>query len=260
MPIVFITLLILALFGSTLFPPADKIIYGGDVLTQFYFWKGYLAENLRVGIIPFWNPYNFSGTPFLAHPSTTPFYPSTLLFVLLPLNLAFSLNFAIHLLIAGFGMYKLIRSYTKNLAALSGALVFILGGFFASRVYAGHVEIFSTVAFLPWVFWSMRQLLYRATRLNIVFLVIFFALEILAGYTAVVLFTGELIAAYLLFHFVSSLIKREKIPFQNFYYVVTSLIIGIGITAIQWLPTFEFVKLSIRGNGLPYELASWGSL
>ncbi|MBI5123149.1 YfhO family protein, partial [Candidatus Roizmanbacteria bacterium] len=47
---------------------------------------------------------------------------------------------------------------------------------------------------------------------------------------------------------------------QNFYYVVTSLIIGIGITAIQWLPTFEFVKLSIRGNGLPYELASWGSL
>ncbi len=260
MIILFFAFVVLSLFGSTLFPPADKIIYGGDVLTQFYFWKGYLAQNLRAGVIPFWNPYNFSGTPFLAHPSTTVFYPFTLLFVLLPLNLAFSFNFAVHLFIAGFGIYKLVRSYTKSLAALSGATVFILGGFFASRVYAGHVEIFSTVAWLPWVFWSMRRLLYSPAKVNFILLILLFSLEILAGYSAVVLFTLELLGAYLIYHFILTSRKKEKISLLNFVYPVAGLLFGFAITSIQWLPILEFVKLSIRGDGLAYELASWGSL
>src|SRR3990167_8418215 len=100
---VLLFLLVFLFIGKALFPNPDQIIYGGDLITQFYFWKVYLAENLRQGIIPFWNPYNFSGTPFLAHPAVAAFYPATLLYLIFPLNIAFSWNYFIHLLIGALG-------------------------------------------------------------------------------------------------------------------------------------------------------------
>ena len=278
----FISLLVLSLFGNTLFPPVDKIIYGGDLLTQFYYWKGYLAESIRSGFIPFWNPYNFSGTPFLAHPSTAFFYPPTAIFFLFPLNLSFSIYYFVHFIIAGFGTYTLLRTYTNKLSSFGGAAAFVLSGYFASRIYAGHVDILSTSAWIPWVFWAIRKIFQETSKINFIYLIMSFSLEILAGYMTIVLFTGELVGFYLLYNLLFDYISKrshsefisgsDEIPKQvrndtkikiwskKYLLILISIIFSIGVTSVQWLPTFEFIRLSIRGNGLPYDLASWGSL
>ncbi len=58
-----------------------KTIYFGDNYYLMLPQKIFLVEQLKQGVVPFWNPYNFSGVPFLADINHAPFYPSTLLFL-----------------------------------------------------------------------------------------------------------------------------------------------------------------------------------
>ncbi|MBW1772093.1 MAG: hypothetical protein JRJ82_04295, partial [Deltaproteobacteria bacterium] len=47
---------------------ADKTLFGSDFVLQFFPWKNFVYEQLRSdGTFPFWNPYIFSGTPFITN-------------------------------------------------------------------------------------------------------------------------------------------------------------------------------------------------
>lgn len=257
----FILLLpVIYLFRDVLLPASGKIIYGGDLLTQFYYWKGYLAESIKAGIIPFWNPYNFAGTPFLAHPAIAFLYPGTLLFLLLPLNSAFSWFYFIHFIIAVFGMYLLVRIYSGKFPAMIGAIAYILGGYFSARIFAGHVDILSTSVWIPWVVWSALNIYKNDSRRSLLFFIIFLSLEILAGYSALVLFTVELIVIFTGISLFWKLKRCEKISLKPLLTLISGIILSVGLTTVAWLPTYQFVRNSIRGNGLSYDLASWGSL
>lgn len=254
-PYLILIIIIIFLFGNTLIPTAAKIIYGGDILQQFYFWKGYLAQSIRSGFIPFWNPYVFSGTPYLAHPSTAFFYPPTVLFIIFPLNLAFSLYLSLHFFIAGTGMFRLLKTYAKGPAAIAGTLIFICGGVLSSRIYAGHVDILSTIAWIPWVLYAMRMVIFSPKKNYLILAVIMLSMEILAGFTSIVVFTLEMVFIYTLIYSLKS--GRGMGLFLK---MLTIIVLAAGLSAIQWLPTMEFIRHSVRGNGLPYDLAVWGSL
>lgn len=264
--LLFILVLTVSLFGNTIFPKQDEIIYGGDVLTQFYFWKSFLVESIKNGEIPFWNPYNFSGTPFLAHPSTAFFYPFTMIFFLLPINLAFSNYFFIHFIIAGLGMFRLGRNLGRFLGAAAGTAVFLLSGILSARIYAGHVEILSSIVWIPWIFKYAGNYIETGKRKDSVLFTVFLILQILASYQAVTIFTLEIILSFGLYKIISSfLIHRKSTVLQSMYkirfgIILLSILVAAGTTAISWLPAMELVKQSIRGEGLSYSLASWGSL
>ena len=243
--------------GRAVFPGRDEIIYGGDLLTQFYYWKGYLAQNLRQMIVPFWNPYNFSGTPFLAHPTTTPFYPSTFLFLVLPLNLAFSLNYFIHLSIGGIGLFYFARKYSDRLSSLIGAIAFIWSGYFAARIYAGHVDILTTAVWIPWIMASFISLSQEPqSKKKLITAVFSLAMMILAGYGAYLVFIAFFISLYLVYLFLKKT-KLISLVILSYFFAFAA---SVSLTSIQWIPAWQLSKYSIRGMGLPYDLASWGSL
>src|SRR3990167_7088461 len=148
-PLLLFLAILLIFYFPVLKPDRDKIIYGGDLLSQFYYWKGYLKDSLLSGFIPFWNPYLFSGTPFLAHPATAFFYPATLIYLLLPLNISFSAVIAIHLALAFGGMYRFAGRYADRLSSVIAASLFAFGGYFTARIYAGHLDLLTTAAWLP---------------------------------------------------------------------------------------------------------------
>ncbi len=66
------------------------------------------------GEMPFWNPYNNCGVPFLAQWNTMPLYPPALIYLTLPLTWSLSFFSLLHLWWAGFGMYFLARRWTEN--------------------------------------------------------------------------------------------------------------------------------------------------
>ena len=59
---------------------------------QQCFWRGEL---------PFWNPYNNCGVPFLAQWNTMPLYPPALIYLTLPLKWSLSFFCLLHLWFAG---------------------------------------------------------------------------------------------------------------------------------------------------------------
>lgn len=259
-PYLILLILTLFYFRHVLIPKPDQIIYGGDLLTQFYFWKGYLIDSIKNGIIPFWNPYNFSGTPFLAHPATAAFYPGTLIFLLFPLNMAFSINYFIHIIIGGCGMYWLARKYADKITANIVSSLFIFSGFFAARIYAGHVDLLTTAVWIPLIFGSYKGLFESYSFKKFKFTVLFLSLMILAGYQAYVISTIEFLLGYTLFNLFIEKNYKFTYIFNRLFLLISIIVTSVLMTGVQWLPAWQLTHLSIRGQGFPYELASWGSL
>lgn len=262
LPLLTIILLVLLLFGKTLFPPEGKMIYGGDIYDAYYYWKNFLRESIRQGILPFWNPFNFSGMPFLAHPNINIFYPPNWLFIILPLNFSFSWYFFIHITLAGINMYWLARQFTGRAASLTSAIIYCLGGFFAARVYSGHLEYVDVASWVPLVFGLTRKAFLKSSLRNITLSGVGMGIMLLCGNELFFLFVLEILvlfAVYLLItkyrnkKFITKALSFTKVGFL-------SIVIGFTIAAVELLPRYQFMSLSIRSGGVSYGMAGSGSL
>src|SRR5208282_6316279 len=69
----------------------------------------FIHDLCHQGFLPYWNPYLNYGQPVLANPNLLFFYPFTLLIVLLPVDVAYTMHFLVHFALAGIGVYLLAR-------------------------------------------------------------------------------------------------------------------------------------------------------
>jgi hypothetical protein len=114
----------------------------------FYPVKLYTAARIRSGEIPLWNPFSGMGEPWLANGQSGVFYPPTLFFLLPSPGTAGALFLLFHLLLASWGIHRLLKDEgISDAGALFGALVYCAGGFSASLSwYWNH---FGAWAYLP---------------------------------------------------------------------------------------------------------------
>ncbi len=105
------------------------------------FWRGEL---------PFWDPYNNCGVPFLAQWNTMPLYPPSLIYLLLPLTWSLSFFCLLHLWFGGWGMYFLARKWTGNdFAGAFAGTVFCFSGLTLNLLmWPSHT---ATWSWMPWV-------------------------------------------------------------------------------------------------------------
>src|SRR5579884_4084791 len=131
---------------------------GQDTATFFYPMYRFLGEELRAFHLPVWNPYQFSGTPFLADPESGWMYlPAMLLFTVLPVSVAAPVFLFGHLLMAGLGTFGLARTLRMNLlGALVAATAYEFTGLLYGRSVCCPVYI-EVVAWLPLVFLCMEK-------------------------------------------------------------------------------------------------------
>jgi hypothetical protein len=123
-----------ALLGGFLVGPhSDQYIAG-------YAFREFAASHLRdTGAFPQWNPYLFGGMPYVAAMHGDIFYPTFLLRLALPTDVAMTWGFIIHLLLAGVFSFLFLRAAGISFAgALIGGLAYMLGGQLASLVSPGH--------------------------------------------------------------------------------------------------------------------------
>ncbi len=108
-----------------------------------------IAESLRGGRLPEWNPFEFGGLPLLADPNFNVFHPLSLLTELLPLPWgfgAFSLACAV---LAAYGARALGRSLgLSHAGALVCGLLFAWSGPTVSFLLSGQAVASCT---LPWL-------------------------------------------------------------------------------------------------------------
>ncbi|HEY8743793.1 MAG TPA: hypothetical protein VIU62_11875, partial [Chloroflexota bacterium] len=73
----------------------------GDMIVQNLGWKRFLADQVRHGHLPLWNPLLLGGAPFLAAGQYQALYPLGAFFLLLPAAWAYGPYTALHLGLAG---------------------------------------------------------------------------------------------------------------------------------------------------------------
>ncbi|MBI4065023.1 YfhO family protein [Candidatus Gottesmanbacteria bacterium] len=276
LPVVLYAVAVVLVFGRALLPSSHQLIFGDDIHHQYFFYREFFNNYLRQGIFSFWNPYNFSGTPFIASPIANIWYPATWLFFLLPLNIAYSWHIALHILWAMVGMYVLLRnrifnfqfsilnekqklityhlSLIASLPAWVGGLLFGLSGFFMARVWAGHVDVIAAASWMPFVISANLKAQNSKQKKDVVVAAVVLAMQLLAGYQTIAIFTMEVVAVATVFF---SFRQRSATPAIR---AAVMSLLGIGIAAIQIFPLYEFLSQSIRTIPKPYEWALYGSM
>ena len=80
-----------------------------DLTTFFYPFRFAWVETVRQGHFPFWNPYIKCGVPLFATIQPGVLYPLSLLYFLLPLDLAFNWTIILHFFLAAAFTYALMH-------------------------------------------------------------------------------------------------------------------------------------------------------
>lgn len=255
-PIVVYACIVVFVFGSAMLPKPGYLLFGDDIHRQYVFFREFLLNMLKQGVLPFWNPYQFSGYPFLANPQwVNVFYLPSMLFFLIPPSQIFSWYVGLHIVFAMTGMYWLCRYHIilAPIPSFCAGVIFGLSGFFSARIWAGHVDIIAAASFIPWVF-GLSQRAGVGKRRDIVPASIVLCLQLLAGYQTITLLTIDALMIMTLF---LCMIHRSFFPALR---ILSVILLGVGLSAIQLVPQQEFFHHTIRSFTFPYSWNANGSL
>ena len=99
-----------------------------------YAFREFAAHTLRTtGSFPLWNPYIYGGLPYVAAMHGDIFYPTFLLRMIMPTDVAMTVGFMVHIFLAGLFTYFFLRAWGLSFyPALLGGLAYMMGGPIAS--------------------------------------------------------------------------------------------------------------------------------
>ena len=107
----------------------------GDQLYENFMWKTLARRAAAAGELPLWDPFSFCGHPLYATGQASTFYPFNLIFILLPLPLAYTVYTWLHLWAGGVFQYMFLRRIgVGGFGSAIGGLIFGLCGFFTLRL------------------------------------------------------------------------------------------------------------------------------
>ena len=187
-----LALLVVAAFPQVVFGVATFVArdFGFFAYPLAHFQK----ECLWHGELPFWDPYNNCGVPFLAQWNTMPLYPPALLYLALPLTWALSCFSLLHLWFGGLGMFLLARRWTGS--ATAGAFagtVFAFNGFTTNLLmWPSHI---ATYSWMPWVIFAVEAA-WRDGGKKILLAAFAGALQMLAGGPETIFLTWVVLSAF----------------------------------------------------------------
>jgi hypothetical protein len=240
---------------AVLLLPAGQVFSGPttDLAYQFAAWRAFAAASIRAGHLPLWNPYTYSGEPFLGGFQSALFYPFNGIFLVMPLERALNFSMLLHLVILGWGMYRwaIQRGFHPIAAALCGLALPLSGPVFP-HVYAGHLSNLCTMAWAPWILAGLERGWGEGRRGGFFQASAAICLQIFAGHVQYVFFTG--VAASidaLAWSLTDRSVRRRALPFLAICYGSAA-----ALAAVQLLPGFAAAAESVRQGGLPFARAS----
>jgi hypothetical protein len=173
--------------------PPDALLSASntDMVSEFVSSRAYLAENLRHGHLPLWNPFTYAGQPFLGGFESAVLYPPNLLFLWLPVARALNFLMLLHLVILGWGMERWAsrRGLNPWAAGLAGFVMPLSGAVFP-HIYAGHLPVICTMAWAPWIFLGLETWIWQGNRRGLFLASAAICLQILAGHVQYLFYTA----------------------------------------------------------------------
>ncbi|MFI5229470.1 MAG: hypothetical protein ACHQWU_10395 [Gemmatimonadales bacterium] len=227
-----------------------------------YAFREFGARSLRSGHgFPLWNPYLQGGLPYVAAMHGDIFYPTFLLRLVMPTDMAMTWEFPIHLFLCGLLTYLFLRAWRfGHYAALVGGLAYMLTGSIAGYASPGHDGKLFVSTMLP----GALLLITRGVRDGRLWawggLSLVTALAALSPHPQLfeyMLLVAGAFALYVAFaeHPAYGRLPRN-VAIQRLCLALGAVGLGIAISAIQYMPLFEYRPWSPRAGGHDYATAT----
>jgi hypothetical protein len=166
---------------------------GGDLVSFLWPQYSFAGEAIRSGSIPLWNPYLYSGAPFLADNQAGVLYPINLLAFLIFPRLSYQVMEGLvifHIWLAGAATYVALRIWpslgppreTRGMTggALLGAIAFMFNDVLITHI--GNLNLIAVAAWLPLILALYARGLSERRTSWIVGSGVVFAVALLAGH------------------------------------------------------------------------------
>lgn len=225
--------------------------YMQDSILQIFPWKHLVFQSFQNHIIPFWNPYQLMGMPFMAGMKPMVFYPLNIFYLFGEINAWHMLLFS-QIFLSLLFMYLLARSFKLGLLpSIFASLIFSL-----NTMMMGLLEFGSdghALLWFPLLIFCAKKYLEKQKNIYLFILGISIGTSIFAGqlqYTGyILLFLGIFILyyGYLL-----------KIQIRIFVFIFLAIILGIGVSAVELVPGFGLFFHSVRGVTSSYTIFANG--
>jgi hypothetical protein len=244
---------------------------GGDLVSFLWPQYSFAGEAIRSGSIPLWNPYLYSGAPFLADNQAGVLYPINLLAFLIFPNLSYQVMEGLvifHIWLAGAAMYVALRVWpplnppretggtqegVRFLPALLGAIAFMFNDVLITHI--GNLNLIAVAAWLPLILALYARGLSERRASWISGSGVVFAVALLAGHAQMTAITLVGLIAVAAWQIIAAPGGRARV----IGLALLTPLIAFGLTALQLLPALEMTRYSLRA-GLSYEEATAYSL
>lgn len=223
---------------------------GTDPIRFFYPGRTFTNEMVRNGELPLWNPYNFSGSPFLGNFQSAFFYPFNVFYLFFAPIVAWSILIFIQPLLAMLFTYLYLQYLQiRKIAAFFGAFAFGFSGFIT--IWSQEAPVVSqTALWLPLVLFGIEGFLKTNKKLYLFCVIFALTCTIFAGFFQMAFYIFAFSFLYALFR-----IKTEKKKDWILHIFVIFIAFGVSIllSSIQLIPSIEaFIESPRHSSGANY--------
>jgi hypothetical protein len=206
----------------------------------------FLAEELHRGRFPLWDPFTYCGDPIFANIQASFFHPLVLAAAWLSahtsldsLPMILEWIVALQIVFAGIATFHLFRDMGAGTpSAFAGAIIFQTGGYFA--VQTEHIGAVMAVCWMPLAWLAVLRLCRNPTPRWLAALAIALGMAVLGGFpqaTMAVFQSTAVLSLVLVAHRMS----RPRL----IAVVAAGCVIGIGLAAVQFIPTSQVTSYSV---------------
>ena len=229
----------------------------GDDVTQNYPLRELVANLIRHGHLPLFDPYVWSGAPLLGGWNAGAAYPFTLLFVVFPGALAWTLTLVITWWVAGLGCFAFLRaSRLAPVPSFLGSLSFSFAGAMTAQI--SHIGLVEGMSWTPVALLALLRMSQRleggdtgrqgrrATRHSLfgwaALLAVSGAMVFLAGEPRAVTDVAVIVVVYGAWR----ALKLGRRAGIYLLWAAGGLLLASALGAVQWLPGMAAIDSSQR--------------
>ena len=216
-----------------------------DIYRISYPFMMFLDRAVDAGYLPLWNPYQFSGHPFVSNGEAGIYYiPKLLICLLFSGTKLMGWHALLHAWLGWIAMFLLLGEFKRTLPTR------VLGAF--AWVFSGM-----GITLLPWVAFTASTMVWyplaililkRATKtgwlLSAALLGICMTMQFTAGMAAYIVPFMMMMFAYGLYLFLST--KERLVRIRIFLTLAGGTVLGLLISGVHLLPTYEMTRISQR--------------